>query len=1175
MTTQLKPIHHISAQTIYGLPEGQDARFLAAEARELCRHKIIACHIALDDTRASVLADCVSFFAPDIEVLVFPAWDCLPYDRVSPHSDIVAQRVAVLCRILEWKADGLYKPRLVITSVNAVIQRVMPPEALMSSQLVAVKGGILSLTHIQKFLADNGYQRTETVRESGEFTIRGDIIDIFPTGYNNPVRIDLFGDDIESIRSFDATTQMTIGVLDKFELRPISEFFLNDDSISRFRSGYRQLFGVVESNNPLYQAVSEGRRHAGMDHWMPLFYPELKTLFDYLPSDKIYCDAQADVARLERLAQIQDFYQARLTLDDSLSKRKKKNNDVSLSGVAYHPLPPQYLTVQDDEFQSILGQRQQIFLQSFSAPEGSEHPFVAKRGRDFADIRSQPQGQLFPELIKLIQHFRQGGKQVIIACYSYGSRDRLKVMFEESGGGGLSLYPADTWHQATHTKHPQIPSIILHLEHGFVADDIVIITEQDILGDRLARKTGRKKRADNFLKEVSALAVGDLVVHVDHGVGRFEGLETLKAGGLFHDCLKLSYAGGDRLFVPVENIDLLTRFGNADSLGELDKLGGASWQARKAKVKKDLMIMAEGLLAVAAERLLSQAEVLEIDHGHYNEFVSRFPYQETDDQLKAIDDTLQDMKSGKPMDRLICGDVGFGKTEVALRAAYVAAQSGVQVVVVAPTTLLARQHFANFSKRFSEMGLRVEQLSRLVTPKDSKIVKDGLADGSVRIVVGTHAILAQDVRFDNLGLVIVDEEQRFGVKQKERLKELKSHVHVLTLSATPIPRTLQLALTGVRDMSLIATPPVDRLAIRTFVMPYDPLVIREAILREYYRGGQSFYVCPRIKDMEDLENQLRELVPEVKVISAHGQMTPTELEDRMNAFYDGQYGILLATNIIESGLDIPSANTIVIHRADMFGLSQLYQIRGRVGRAKTRAYAYLTYPPDMILTTDAQKRLEIFETLDSLGAGFQLASHDLDIRGAGNLLGEAQSGHVKEVGIELYQQMLEDAVAVARSGNKSESTLVHQHDWSPTINLGMSVLIPEKYIEDLGVRMSLYRRLGDLEDEQSIDSFAAELVDRFGDMPDEVSNLLEIVRIKISCKQAGIMNFDAGPKGAIVRFYQDTPKSPETLLAWIAKNPSTVKIRPDQKLVVLRPWDSLKDRVKGAKNIASELARLA
>lgn len=1157
----------------YGLPEGQDARFLAERALKASREKQILIHVAMDEMRLSAFVESLNFFAPDVELVVFPAWDCLPYDRVSPHADVVAQRVAALSTLLEWKSDELFKPRIVLTTVNAIAQRVMPPETLVAAQLVAKKGGTLSQQTLQRFLADNGYLRTDTVREQGEFAIRGDIIDIFPPGYDMPVRLDLFGDEVESIRSFDAGTQITTGILDRFELRPVTEFFLDEESVARFRSGYRDYFGVGSSSNPLYQAVSEGRRHAGMEHWLPLFHTRMATLFDYISAPIISFDGQAEQARGERLTQMVDFYNARITLDDSVRarKQKKQQSDVSLTGVAYHPLPPEKLYIFDDEFQALIANAQPLVLQSFAAPDETTEN-AAKRARDFADIRMQPNANVFAELGKYIQSLQSHHKKVLIACYSQGSRDRMKVMMGEGGAG--TPHPVDTWYQANRLKDAQVGVIILHLEHGFISDDVAVITEQDILGDRLARKSGKRKRADNFLKEVGALAVGDLVVHVDHGVGRFEGLETLKAGGLLHDCLKITYAGGDRLFVPVENIDLLTRFGNSDGNTELDKLGGAGWQARKARVKKDLMVMAEGLLAIAAERLLSEAEILDIDHGHYNEFVSRFPYQETEDQLRAIEDTLVDLKSGKPMDRLVCGDVGFGKTEVALRAAYVAAQSGSQVVVVAPTTLLARQHFKNFQTRFAEMGLRVEQLSRLVTSKESKVVKDGLKDGSVRVVVGTHAILAKDITFANLGLVIVDEEQRFGVKQKERLKELKSHVHVLTLTATPIPRTLQLALTGVRDMSLIATPPVDRLAIRTFVMPFDPMVVREAILREHYRGGQSFYVCPRIKDMEDLEQQLKELVPEVKVISAHGQMTPTELEDRMNAFYDGQYGILLATNIIESGLDIPAANTIIIHRADMFGLSQLYQIRGRVGRSKVRAYAYLTYPPNMILTEDAQKRLEIFETLDSLGAGFQLASHDLDIRGAGNLLGDAQSGHIKEVGIELYQQMLEDAVSASRAGGAFDKKSVTDHEWSPTLNLGMSVLIPEKYITDLGIRMSLYRRLGDLTSDEDIDSFAAEMVDRFGTMPEEVENLLEIVRIKMYCKRAGVLQLDAGPKGAIIRFFNDTPPQPEKFFAWISERPSTVKIRPDHKLVILRSWDSVKDRVKGARDIARDLARL-
>ena len=722
-------------------------------------------------------------------------------------------------------------------------------------------------------------------------------------------------------------------------------------------------------------------------------------------------------------------------------------------------------------------------------------------------------------------------------------------------------------------KAGEVGLTVLSLEHGFTAPDLAVLTEQDILGDRLARKASKRKKADNFLREVSSLNEGDLVTHIDHGIGKFVELETLSVGKTFHDCLKIEYAGGDRLYVPVENIEVLARFGGDEGTVQLDKLGGAGWQARKAKVKKDLMAMADGLLKIAAARTLKKTDPIEIPKEKYNEFAAKFPYSETEDQDRAIEDTLASMAGTHPMDRLVCGDVGFGKTEVALRAAYVAAMDGYQVAVVAPTTLLVRQHYKNFMQRFAGSGLRVEQLSRLVTSKNANDIKAGLTDGSVNIVIGTHALFGKGIKFSNLGLLVVDEEQRFGVKQKERLKELRNNVHVLTLTATPIPRTLQMSLTGVKEMSLITTPPIDRLAVRTFVMPTDIMVIREALLREHYRGGQSFYVCPRISDMDELEEMLKEHVPEVKVIAAHGQMPATELENRMTAFYDGQYDVLLATNIIESGIDIPSANTMIIHRADMFGLAQLYQIRGRIGRSKVRAYAYLTYQPNEKLTDQAQKRLEVMETLDTLGSGFQLASHDMDIRGAGNLLGDQQSGHIKEVGVELYQQMLEEAVAMAREG-VSLDDMPDRDEWSPTINLGTSVLIPETYVEDLGVRMSLYRRLTDLIDPEDIESFAAELIDRFGDLPEEVQNLLDIVSIKQLCKKAGVSTVEAGPKGAVIGFHKDTPPNVEGLMHWITSKAGTVKLRPDQKLAVIRGWDTPAKRVKGAKSLMKDLSDL-
>lgn len=1155
---------------MFGCPEGQDARVLADMARDLSRQKKTLIHVALDDTRAIELQELIGFFAPDVDSVYFPAWDCLPYDRVSPNSEIVAARVAALSQLIEWKRDEKFLPRIVITTVNAITQRTTPKAALEKSAFSAKIGERLSLPELQTYLASNGYMRTDTVREHGEFAIRGGIVDLFPPTESMPVRIDLFGDEIESIRLFDPATQRTESKKDIFMLKPVTEFFLDSESIQRFRAGYRESFGAVISGDPLYEAVSEGRRYNGMDHWLPLFFERMDTLFDYVPGSSVTMDQHAMQSREERAAQIKDFYEARKTLEQSLGKKgKKKDSDVSLSGTVYHALSPARLYLSEGEIDAVM--KEAVEILPFGSPEGAARDGGARKGRDFADIRALPDGDIFGALRTHLVHLASGGRKNLIACYSEGSRDRLKGMMVHAG---IACKDCEAFDEIKKVGAHEAGLCILGMQHGFVADDLAVLTEQDILGDRLTRRKARKKKSDNFLTEVSSLNEGDLVVHTDHGVGRFVGLETLKAGGILHDCLKIVYDGGDKLFVPVENIEVLSRFGSDEGFTQLDKLGGAGWQARKAKVKKDLMIMAEGLLKIAAARQLRKGEKLVVDKGMYDSFAARFPYQETDDQLKSIHDVIGDLGGEQPMDRLVCGDVGFGKTEVALRAAYVAAMSGVQVAVVVPTTLLARQHYQNFSSRFAGTGIRVDQLSRLVTAKEAKQTHDGLTDGSVNIVVGTHAIFAKGTKFAHLGLVIVDEEQRFGVKQKERLKEIKADVHVLTLSATPIPRTLQMSLTGVKDMSLITTPPVDRLAIRTFVLPFDPLVIREAIMREHYRGGQTFYVCPRIGDMEDVEQTLKELVPEVKVVTAHGQMSPTDLEDRMTAFYEGQYDVLLATNIIESGIDIPRANTMVVHRSDMFGLAQLYQIRGRIGRSKVRAYAYLTYEPTTKLTAQAQKRLEVIETLDTLGAGFQLASHDMDIRGAGNLLGEEQSGHIKEIGVELYQQMLEEAVAAARAGVDFDD-LPSSDTWSPNINLGTSVLIPENYVEDLGVRMSLYRRLADLENDADVEAFAAELIDRFGPIPAEVENLLDIVRIKQLCRIANVDKVEAGPKGAVIGFRKDSPPNLPGLMQWLQEARGTVKLRADQKLVAVRAWDSLPQRVRGTQAIMKQLADLS
>lgn len=1158
-----RPDRHV----LGGVPDGLDARIVADLARQRGGGGLL--HVALDDARLAQLADGVRFFAPDIAILEIPAWDCLPYDRSSPHGDIVGRRVETLSLLAAApKGQG---PRLLLTTVNALTQR-LPPRALFAGALFQTRpGDRVDLEALQAFLVRNGYSRAHTVREPGEFAMRGGIVDLFPPGWEEAVRLDLFGDEVETLRLFDPISQRTTGTAPELVLRPMSEAPLDEAAIARFRAGYREAFGTVLKEDPLYEAVTAGRRYPGMEHWLPLFHEALETLFDYLPDAVLTLDHQADNAIDKRLEQIADFYDARRTMMEAETRRG--------DGAPYKPLPPDRLYLTEEELDERLSARAVASFSPFAgiaattaAGAGMGADLGGRKGRDFADIRANPDLNLYAEVRKHIQEQQAQGRRALVAATGPGARERLTGLLRDQGLARLE--PVANWAELTALPARTVGTAVLSLEHGFAAHDLAVVTEQDVLGDRLVRPQRKRKRKDAFLTEVSALTPGDLVVHADYGIGRYEGLETRTVGDVPHDCLRLLYAGNEKLFVPVENIEVLSRFGSEDTSASLDRLGGGNWQARKAKVKKKLKDMADELMRVAAARMLRQTDIPEPPEGSYDAFAARFPFPETDDQLRAIEDVLQDLESGRPMDRLVCGDVGFGKTEVALRAAFFTAMGGGQVAVVVPTTLLARQHYQNFIKRFEGLPVRIGQLSRLVTGKDAAAVKKGLADGTLDIVIGTHALLGKGVAFKSLSLVIVDEEQHFGVRQKEKLKQLRENVHVLTLTATPIPRTLQLSLAGVRELSLIATPPVDRLAVRTFVLPFDPMVVREAILREHFRGGQTYYVCPRIEDLAEVEERLRDLVPEVKLVVAHGRLAAAQLEDTMTAFYEGRFDVLLSTSIVESGLDVPSANTMIIHRADMFGLAQLYQLRGRIGRAKLRGYAYLTHAPDKPLSDAAKKRLEVIETLDTLGAGFSLASHDMDIRGAGNLLGEEQSGHVREVGIELYQQMLEEAVASARQiadGGQAATA----ESWTPQINLGMAVLIPESYVADLDVRMELYRRLSQLADEQEIEGFAAELIDRFGPLPGEVETLLAIVTLKRLCRQAAVERLDAGPKGAVLTFHAASFHYPAKLVDFLAKQAGTAKLRPDQKLVYTRNWTDSADRLNGARRLVRSLAALA
>jgi len=1146
--------------TLAGCPAGHDARVLAELAAQMETRGLI--HVALDDMRATTIANTLEFFAPDIEVMMFPAWDCLPYDRVSPNPAIIAQRIATLCRLMEPAT----KPRLILTTVNAFIQKVPPEDVFRQSGWSLRPGDECSLSKLQSFMTANGYTRAETVREPGEYAVRGGIIDLFPPGTDEAVRIDLFGDEIESLRNFDPLTQMTTGVRDGLALHPMSEIRMDEVGIQHFRTGYRELFGAINESDPLYEAISEGRKFQGMEHWIGLFYPVMATLLNYAERAAVTFDHQADEALKARYAQIEDFYQARTTLWKA--ERKSK----AAAAPVYKPVPPERLYLTPELIGKLLAAQGTAQLTPFAPTEALQdtHDAGGRRGRDFVDVRSQKGSDLFGAFQKHMQEHQAAGKRAVLACYSQGARERLIHMAREHGVAMLTA--VESHMQARKLDAKQIAVAILGLENGFVAPDLALVTEQDLLGDRLVRPARKKRAADQFRLELGALNAGDFVVHAEHGIGRYEGLETLAVAGAAHDCLKLVYAGDDKLYVPVENLDILSRYGSEEGGAHLDRLGGLGWQQRKSRVKKRLKDLADSLIKIAAARELREGEKIDVPPGVYNEFAARFPYAETEDQATAIDDVTRDLSSGRPMDRLICGDVGFGKTEIALRAAFLAAQAGLQVAVVVPTTLLARQHFQTFTRRFAGFPIRIAQLSRFVGAREAEQTKNDMKEGRVDIVVGTHTLLGKEIGFKRLGLIILDEEQHFGVKQKERLKEIRADVHVLTLTATPIPRTLQLALAGVRELSLITTPPVDRLAVRTFVLPFDPMVIREAIMREHYRGGQTFYVCPRIEDIARVETTVRELVPEVKIIAAHGRMSATQLEDIMTAFDAGQFDVLLSTNIVESGLDIPNANTLIIHRADMFGLAQLYQLRGRVGRSKQRAYAYLTYAAAGVLTTTAQQRLEVIQTLDQLGAGFQLASHDMDIRGAGNLLGEEQSGHIKEVGVELYQQMLDEAVAAAREGRGDDAA---QEEWTPQINLGIPVLIPEKYVADLNVRLGLYRRLASLVTQDEIEGFAAELVDRFGPLPQEVENLLQTIAVKQICRKAGIAKVDVGPKGAVISFHRDNFTNPENLIGWMNGQRGAAKMRPDQKLVLIRAWDNPDERLNGLQTSLRQIADLA
>ena len=1137
--------------TLSSVPNGFLPWLMTDLARAATTRAVLIC---ADDQAMRAVADAAHWFAPELQLIEFPAWDCLPYDRASPSLRASSERLAALAA-LQDKPRG---PQLVLTTLNAATQRTLTPFRIRQLTATLAPGKAIDRDALGKLLQSNGYVRTDTVADAGEYAVRGSLVDLYPSGSPHALRLDFFGDEIESIRAFDPADQRTISRVESFTLLPAAEALLDEVSIKNFRRGYVALFGATATGDPLYQAVSEGRRLAGMDHWLPLFEEKLSTLFEHLGDDAVIVrDSGVAGAAASRFESIRDYHANRI---------RTQSADIG----SYRPLAPETLYLNEDEWGTLVETRPLHATSAFHAPDSaSVIDFGIDGPRDFAPERGRNENiyDVFGDYAAALGKAKQG---LILACYSTGSRERLKGLLADHKLQNTAF--ANTWQEAQGLAATGKTALaVVPLDHGFITPQLALITEQDLLGDRLVRRTKRKKNADAFMQELSSLTPGDLVVHTEHGIGRYEGLTQIPVAKAPHDCVALTYAGGDKLYVPVENLDVLSRYGSESEGVALDKLGGAAWQARKARMKERIREIAGELIKTAAERALRPAEVLAADTS-YPAFVNTFPYQETEDQDRAISDVLADLESGTPMDRLVCGDVGFGKTEVALRAAFVAANAGMQVAIIGPTTLLARQHHRTFVERFHGTPINIGRLSRLVPVAEAKATKDGLTDGSVDIIIGTHALLAKGIEFKKLGLVIVDEEQRFGVVHKERLKALKTDVHMLTLTATPIPRTLQMAMSGLRELSVIQTPPVDRLAVRTYVMPFDPVVLREALLREHYRGGQSFFVVPRISDIPDIEEFLRKDVPEVRSVVAHGQMAAGEVEERMSAFYDKKYDVLLSTTIVESGLDIPSANTMIIHRADRFGLAQLYQLRGRVGRSKTRAYAYLTTHKQGFMTETAERRLKVLSDLDSLGAGFQLASHDLDIRGAGNLLGDEQSGHIKEVGFELYQSMLEEAIMEAKAGGIRAARM---SDLSPQITVDAPVMLEDTYVPDLDLRMALYRRINEIEEVADLEPFAAEMIDRFGPLPLATANLLTLIEVKLNARKAHIAKIDCGPRGALVSFWNDSFPKVEGLLAYVERLQGTAKLRPDMKLVVSRVWADPQARLHGALQLSRGLAKIA
>lgn len=1140
----IKTLLKHKASSLTPIIDGSEFYVIAKIAHET-KSNII--YIARDEQRANTIFTACSRFIKNKKILHLPAWDSIPYDLTSPSSYILAKRIGVLTEITQ----NPYSSKIIITSANAAIQKI-PTQAEISKAILTIKiGQKYNRDSLIKYLINHNYMRAATANSIGEFAVRGSIIDIMADN-DSGYRIDFFEDVIENIKIFDAESQLSTAKTEKILITPPSELILSETTIEKFKQNLINKYGANATTSDAMQNIARGNWHfSGVEQWLPLFYEQLTNLFDFVGQNNIIMfDYLAKQAVAEQFEEIESYYNER-KLEIKIDKK-----------IYSDPLPPNALFLDAKELEAVTQNSTKINCQiSDNSDTDTKIELNIKPNENLLHL-AQLEKTSALEILKKIAN-----KNFVISALSNGSRERIERIFHDHE---INFTKHDEWDYQTpmSTKTPIL--IVSPLDKGFTTENFTLITEQEIFGTKIQNSNTKKHKSfKKLVQEVNNFVAGEIVVHIDHGIGRFEGLETVTLSTTKHDCFKILYDDGDILYVPVENIEVISKYGIEGDI-KLDKLGSVSWQSRKAKLKNRIKVSAEYLLKIAAERLNRKHDVIVPNIGIYDEFCATFPYQETEDQLNSIEAIRNDLASGIPMDRLVCGDVGFGKTEVAIRAAFMVLKSADnvkrQVAVICPTTLLCKQHFKVFAERFKDFDTNIKQLSRFVDRKEIAQTIDGVNQGKVDIVISTHALLNEKIKFNNLALLIIDEEQHFGVIQKEKLKEKKANVHVLSLSATPIPRTLQMSLTGIKDLSIIATPPINRLVTKTSVLAYDSIIIKEAILREFHRGGQIFYVCPRISDMDDVINIVSSLAPELKIVSAHGQMLPTKLENTIHDFENRKYDVLISTSIIESGLDMSNVNTIIVHRSDKFGLSQLYQLRGRVGRSKNKAYAYFTIPNKNLLP-NVIRRLEILQNIDSLGAGFSVASHDMDIRGFGNLLGDEQSGHIKEVGIELYQEMLEQTVKTLKNDNSVELN----EKWIPQINLGLSVLIPESYIQNLELRLSLYQRISTLEHESEIESFAAEMIDRFGSLPEEFQHLITIVKLKKLCLQHNIRKIDAGPKGIMFEFSKDCAEKADKIMTLAANNPAQIKIKPDNKVLLNISLDDPNKRVSMINKFIAQL----